>query len=134
MGCPLTTTFIHHTSCFFKSIHKYSMSINHSETFSVLSTNSFSLLSSCFFPQCRSHVDIERLEHPGRLLSHSPYLAFTHGQRDLVIVFCFLNYPYYLQKSLSCLLFEIEKMDLCLVLLNASSWKGDNKYLICPGI
>lgn len=48
--------------------------------------------------------------------------------------FCFLNYPAYLQKSLGCLLFKIEVMDLCLVLLNARRWKNDDNYPTCSGI
>lgn len=42
------------------------------------------------FPQCSSIT--RGLKHPGRLLSHRPYLLFTYVQRNLVIVFWFLNY------------------------------------------
>lgn len=51
-----------------------------------------------------------------------------------MIGFCFLNYPAYLQKSLGCLLFKIEVMNLCLVMLNARRWKSKGNYPTCSGI
>lgn len=90
---------------------------------------SFSLLSSCSFSTVKSHLNIPVHSYL------SPYISYLHAHREnLVVGFCFLNYPAYLQKSLGCLLFKIEVMNLCFVLLNARRWKSDDNSPTCSGI